>query len=78
VLEVYYSHSGEPDTDSALVIFKKFNIKNQSVNIYPGQDTNKTRAFFLISLLDNTDTSKLAKAFEACQDVERVEIKEKI
>jgi putative Mg2+ transporter-C (MgtC) family protein len=79
VLEVYYSHSGEPDMDFAAEIFKKFSIKNQSVNIYPGQDNaGKSRAFFLISILDKIDTSKLARAFEACEDVERVEIKDKV
>jgi len=79
VLEVYYSHSGEPNTDSALEIFKKLSIKNQSVNIYPGQENaGKAKAYFSISLLDTFDTSKLARAFEACEDVERVEIKDKI
>ena len=78
ILEVYYSHHEEPNIDSALEIFKKFSIKNLSVNIYPGQDTSKARAFFLISILDNTDISKLAKTFEACEDVERVEIKDNL
>jgi putative Mg2+ transporter-C (MgtC) family protein len=77
VLEVYYRHSDEPNTDSAMEIFKNFSIKSHSVNIYPGQGVSKSRAFFIISILDTIDTSKLARALEACEDVERVEIKEK-
>jgi len=79
VLGVYYNHSGEPDTERALELFKKLNIKNQSVEIYPGQEnTRNSKAFFLISIFDTTDTSKITRAFEACEDIERVEIKDKV
>jgi len=78
VLEVHYNHSGEPDTKHALELFKKFSIKNQFVEIYPGQEGGSSKAFFLISILDTIDVSKIAKAFEACEDVESIAIKDKI
>jgi putative Mg2+ transporter-C (MgtC) family protein len=78
LLEVYYNHNSEPDTSAALEIFKNFSVKNKSINIYPGQENGKkTRARFLISILDTTDISKFAKALKSCGDIDRVEIKEK-
>jgi len=78
ILEVHYNHCTEPDTDAALEIFKNFGIKNQSLSIHLDQNNEKkTKARFLISVLDTVDISKLAKALKNCDDIDIVEIKEK-
>ena len=77
LLEIQYSHSGEPDTEPVLEIFKKFSIKNQSINVHLGNFTGKkTRVRFHVSILDTVDISKFENAVKSCTDIDRVEIKE--
>jgi putative Mg2+ transporter-C (MgtC) family protein len=77
-LEIIYNHTHDPDTETALEIFKKFSVKNNSMNINHGrEDGKKTKVRFFVSILETTDISKLAKALKSSGDVERVEIKEK-
>ena len=78
VIEVRYNHSGEPNTESALEIFKGFSIKSRFMYLYPGDSGNKTRALFNISILDTFDVSRLVRTIESCEDVESVQIKDKI
>jgi putative Mg2+ transporter-C (MgtC) family protein len=78
LLEVHYNHSNEPDTDTALEIFKSFSVNNQSMNIYPGLiNERKTKVRFIISILETTDINKLVKALKSGSDIERIEIEEK-
>ena len=78
ILEVYYNHYDEPDTDSILEAFKNFGVKSQSFNIHPGQSGGKkTKARFLISILETADISKLAKSLKNSGGIDRIEIKEK-
>jgi putative Mg2+ transporter-C (MgtC) family protein len=77
LLEVHYNHSEEPDTNSVLEFFKKYGVKYQSLNVNLGQDGKKTRASFLISILDTVDIGKLANALESCGDIDSVQIKER-
>ena len=77
LLEVHYNHSEEPDTNSVLEFFKKYGVKYQSLNVNLGQDGKKTRASFLISILDTVDICKLANALESCGDIDSVQIKER-
>ena len=78
ILEVHYNHGYEPDTNAAMEVFKSFSIKSQSVNINTGNtEGKKTKARFIVSILETTDISKLAKALKSSGDIERVEVKEK-
>ncbi|MDR1836514.1 MAG: MgtC/SapB family protein [Treponema sp.] len=78
LLEIHYCHNEEPDTEAVLEIFKNFGIKIRYMNVYPGSAIGKkTRANFLISVLDTADVSKIAKSVKACGDIDHVEIKER-
>ena len=77
LLEVHYNHSDEPDTNSALEIFKKYGVKYHSLNVLSGQEGKKTKICFQISILDTVDICKLASALESCGDIDSVHIKEK-
>jgi putative Mg2+ transporter-C (MgtC) family protein len=78
LLEIQYNHSDEPDTDTALEVFKKFSISHQIVHIYPGQKKKKTKVQFLISVLDTIDITKVTNTLKLCDDIDHIEIKEKI
>ena len=78
LLEVHYHHCSEPDTATAQEIFKNFGVKIQSMNIYTGKENEKkTKVRFLVSILETTDVSKLAKALKSGSDVDYVEVEEK-
>ena len=78
ILEVHYNHNNEPDTNVVLEVFKNFSVKSQSVDIYPGhENSKKTTASFLVSILETTDISKLIKALKSNSDIEHIEIKDK-
>ena len=78
VLEIQYNHSGEPDTEPVLHVFKDFGVKNHSLNIHLGNFTGKkTKVRFLISILEKVDISKFANVLKTCSDIESIEIKEK-
>jgi putative Mg2+ transporter-C (MgtC) family protein len=77
LLEIHYNHSDEPDTDSVLEIFKKFSIRNNVIDIFPGHRLRKTKVRFAISILDSFDISKLTNALSTHEDIENIEIKEK-
>ncbi|MDR3020151.1 MAG: MgtC/SapB family protein [Treponema sp.] len=78
MLEVVYTHRAEPNTEAVLDIFKKFNVKTKTANVHLGNFTGKkTRVIFLVSSLDTVDISKVANTIKACDDVDRIEIKEK-
>ena len=77
-IEIHYNHRNDPDTDAALEILKKFSVNHKSMNIYPGREVGKkTKVRFLVSMLETTDISKLAKTLKAGGDIERIEIEEK-
>ena len=79
LLEVYYNHSAEPDTATALEILKSFGIESQSLNVNMGRGRRKnTKVRFLVSIPEVVDISKLAKALKGSNDISRLEIKEKI
>jgi len=77
LLEVQYNHSGEPNTEKVLEIFKNFNVKNQSLSVHLGHNKKKTKASFSVSILDSVEISKLAHALQSLDEIERVEIKER-
>jgi len=78
LLEIHYNHNDEPDTDTALEVFKSFGVKNQSMSIHHGKENGKKlKVRFLVSILETTDINKLAKALKASGDIDHVEIKEK-
>ena len=77
-LKIHYNHNNDPDTGAALEVFKTFSIKNKTMNIYPGKEEGKkTKARFLVSILETTDIPKFIKALKASGDIERIEIEEK-
>jgi len=77
IIEIHYNHFNEPDTDTVMDIFKHFSVRNKSTNIYPGHDDKKTKAKFFVSVLETTDTTKLAKALKSNNDIEHIGIEEK-
>jgi len=77
ILEVQYNHSGEPNTENVLEIFKNYNVTNQSLNVQLGRNKKKTRVSFSVSILDTVEISKLAHALQSLDEIERVEIKER-
>ncbi|MCL2804668.1 MAG: MgtC/SapB family protein [Treponema sp.] len=78
ILEIQYNHGNEPNTDIAMEVFKSFSVKNQSMNIYHGQENiKKTKVRFLVSILETTDVSKLVKALKSSDDIENIEVEEK-
>jgi len=78
LLEIHYNHNNDPDTDTALEIFKSFGVKNQSMSINQGAENGKkSKVRFLVSILETTDINKLAKALKASGDIDHVEIKER-
>jgi putative Mg2+ transporter-C (MgtC) family protein len=77
LLEVQYNHSGEPNTENVLEIFKTYNVKNQSLSVQLGHNKKKTRASFSVSILDTVEISRLAHALQSLDEIERVEIKER-
>ena len=77
LLEVQYNHSGEPNTENVLEIFKDYNVKNQSLSVQLGRNKKKTRVTFSVSILDTVEISKLANALQSLDEIERVEIKER-
>ena len=77
-LKIYYNHSSDPDTGAALEVFKTFSVKNKTMNIYPGKEEGKkTKARFLVSILETTDIPKFIKALKANGSIDRIEIEEK-
>ena len=77
IIELYYNHYNEPDTDAVLEVFKKFSVKSRSINIYQGQENEKkTKARFSISILETTDISKLSKALKSSGDIDHINIEE--
>ena len=79
MLVVYYNHSAEPNTETALEILKSFHIESKSLNVNLGRDKGKrTKVRFLVSIPEIVDISKLAKALKSSDDIIRLEIKEKI
>jgi len=76
-LEIFYSHSEEPNAEAITGIFKNFNIENNSMDILQGNNGRKTKINSIISILDTVNVSKLIKAIETSGDVDHVEIKEK-
>jgi len=77
LLEVQYNHSGEPDTEHVLEIFKDFNVRNQSLSVQLGHNKKKTKVSFSVSILNTVEISKLANALQSLEEIERVEIKER-
>jgi putative Mg2+ transporter-C (MgtC) family protein len=78
MLEVHYDHSAEPDTGIILEILKKFGIENQTMNVDLGNRLGKkTKALFVISVMDTIDISLLANTLKSSGSISRVEIKEK-
>ena len=79
ILEIYYSHSAEPDTSAILDILKKFGIESRSLNVNLGKSKGKsTKVRLLVSIPEMIDISELAKALRSSNDISRLEIKEKI
>ena len=79
VLEVYYNHSAEPNTEAALKILKNFGIENKSLNVNLGRGKRaKSRVQFLVSMPERIDVPKLAKALKSSDDIIRFEIKERL
>ena len=78
-LEIQYNHKNEPDIEPVLEIFKKYYVEYQSIKIISGTNFGKkTKVRFMISILNSTDLSKLAKALKSCDSIDRIEIKEKL
>jgi len=77
LLEVQYNHSGEPNPEPVLEIFKNFNVRNQSLSVQLGRNKKKTKVSFSVSILDSVEISKLANALQSLEEIERVEIKER-
>jgi putative Mg2+ transporter-C (MgtC) family protein len=77
LLELQYKHSANPDTAAALEILKSFGVRSQSMDVNQGNGGKNTRLRILVSIPDNIDISRLAKALKAAGDVTRIEIKEK-
>jgi len=77
LLEVQYNHSGEPNTEQVLEIFKNFNVKNQSLSVKLGWLKKKTRVSFSVSILDTVEIHKLANELRSLDEIERVEISER-
>ena len=79
LLEVYYNHSDEPDTETALKVLKNFGIESKSLSVKMRQKKGKkTRVRFLVGVPETVDVSKLAKELKLSGDISRLQIKEKI
>ncbi|MCL1836728.1 MAG: MgtC/SapB family protein [Treponema sp.] len=79
LLDVYYNHPSEPNTEATLNTLKIFGIESQSLNVNLGKAKGKnTKVRFYVSIPDMVDISKLAKALKNSSDINRLEIKEKI
>ena len=79
LLDVYYNHPTEPNTEASLAVLKDFGIESQSLNVNLGRTKGKnTRVRFFVSIPDMVDISKLAKALKRSGDINRLEIKERI
>lgn len=78
MLEIVYNHSHEPDTKIAVKILKSFRVRHQHISICSGHENQKkTKVRFLVSILETTNISKLAKTLKSSDNIKRVEIKEK-
>ena len=79
ILEICYNNSAEPDTEAILEILKNFGIESQSLNVNLGRRKGKNaRVRFFVSIPEMVDISKLAMELKKTNDINHLEIKERI